>query len=95
MVWDSSCALMKKLKGAIYIGGLLFMIVIHSSCLKEEVRLTREQLNQVDSMFLAERKVWLTRLEDSCEQLRSTHLNPWIDSLKIKRQREIEKMLGR
>ncbi len=76
-------------------GLILLLCVIQSSCLKEEVRLTREQLNLVDSMFLAERKVWLIRIEDSCTQLREAQLNHWIDSMKIKRQREIEKMLGR
>ena len=73
-------------------GVLLFA---QGGCFDQEVRLTREQINQVDSMYLAERKVWTERLEDSCQVQRDLHLNHWIDSLKAKRQREIEKMLGR
>lgn len=74
--------------------GCLLCLFSLASCFDQEVRLTREQINEVDSLFLAERKVWLTKLEDSCQLLRAQQLEYWIDSLQTKRQREIEKCLG-
>ena len=64
------------------------------SCVDQEVHLTREQLNLVDSLFLEERKLWLGRLEDSCASIRKAHFNTWVDSMQQDRLRDIEKMLG-
>ncbi len=73
--------------------GLLFSI-LGTSCAHQEVHLTREQLNMVDSLFLVERKIWLERLEDSCLVIREAHFDVWVDSMQQDRLRDIEKMLG-
>ena len=72
----------------------LMLSALSTSCVDQEVRLTREQLNLVDSLFLAERKIWLDRLGDSCSVIREAHFDVWVDSMQQDRLEDIEKMLG-
>ncbi len=74
---------------------ILLGLFLLSSCIKPEVRMTRDQLNIIDSLFLAERKIWVDQLEDSCALMRNTYFDIWVDSMKSNRLRDIEKMLGK
>ena len=93
-VWDSSYGWAKFRANKIKIS-LLFAFAFFSACVDQEVRLTRDQLNLVDSLFLAERKIWVAQLEDSCDLMRSIYFNTWVDSMKMERLRDIEKMLAK
>jgi hypothetical protein len=73
--------------------GLLFSC--STACVEQDFRLSREQLNIVDSLFLKERSIWVAQLEDSCQVLREARFEYWVDPMKTDRLRNIQKMLQR
>ncbi len=66
-----------------------------TGCLREEVRLTRDERNLVDSLFLQQRTVLEAQLADSCSSLRERMFSHWVDSMKADRLRDIQKILGK
>ena len=63
--------------------------------MENEVRLSRAQLNAVDSLYLSERKILDETLQDSCAALRADYFDYWVDSMKTDRLRDIQKILGK
>ncbi len=79
-----------KLKLAISLLSLTLL-----GCLENEIRLSRAQLNVVDSLYLSERKLLDETIQDSCASLRAEYFDYWVDSMKTDRLRDIQKILGK
>ncbi len=61
----------------------------------QEVRLTSDELQLVDSLFVKQRNIWSIQLEDSCKAFHDQNFDHWVDSMERERLKEIEMLLKR
>lgn len=64
-----------------------------SSCLKTELSLTGNDYKLIDSLYTMQRDSLTPMMDSACVQFQDSVMHLWIDSIMLKRQSEIDKLI--
>ena len=74
---------------------LVFLSITQMSCLEDPPMLNKEDYKQIDSLYIAERKILLSELDSICEANFDSRVKIAVDSLMERRLKEIDRLKNR